>query len=381
MLRLRHMSQDIRDFVPPSCELLGLGEPTHGEPAFGWLRNDLFDRLTGLGFRSIALEIDRVAALAVDDYVQGGPGSLDAVMRDGFSHGWGAFAPNRALVAWMRDHNAARPPEERLTFHGFDAPTENTTAPSPRAYLEHARDHLGLDLDLAGLLGDDERWGHTDAIMDPARSPGATPEADRARVIADEMLARLHERAPESPRAAWLRARTHLTAGIGLLRYHRQAAIPLDQGARISLLLATRDAIMAQNLFDIRDVEARRGRTLVFSHNLHLKKTPSSWHLGDKALTWHCAGEIVASLWGDRYAFIAAGLGRSTSLGLGEPAPDTYEGDLGRRFPTWGLTTTMPTGVTRTDTTPQMGYFPLAADTFEGADALLHIADGTSLGR
>ncbi|WP_281286605.1 erythromycin esterase family protein [Herbidospora galbida] len=376
------MSQDIRDFVPPSCELLGLGEPTHGEPAFGWLRNDLFDRLTGLGFRSIALEIDRVAALAVDDYVQGGPGSLDDVMRDGFSHGWGAYAPNRALVTWLRDHNATRPPEERLTFHGFDAPTENTTAPSPRAHLEHARDHLGLDVDLAGLLGDDERWGHTDAIMDPARSPGATPEAGKVRVIADDMLARLYERAPESPRAAWLRAKTHLTAGIGLLRYHRQAAVPLDdQGARMCLLLAVRDAIMAENLFDIRDAETRRGRTLVFSHNLHLKKTPSTWRLGDKALTWHGAGEIVASLWGDRYAFIATSLGRSPVLGLGEPADGTYEGDLRRRFPTWGLTTAMPSGVSRTDTTPQMGYFPLAPDTLDGADALLHVGDGTALGR
>ncbi len=381
MLRLRHMSQDIGDFVPPSCELLGLGEPTHGEPAFGWVRNDLFDRLTGLGFRSIALEIDRVAALAVDDYVQGGPGSLDDVMRDGFSHGWGGFAPNRALVAWLREHNATRPPEDRLTFHGFDAPTENTTAPSPRAYLEHARDHLGLDLDLAGLLGDDERWHHTDAIMDPARSPGATPEAEKARVIADDLLARLHERAPESPRAAWSRAKTHLTAGIALLRYHRQAAIPLDQGARIRLLLATRDAIMAENLFAIRDAETRRGRTLVFSHNLHLKKTPSTWEMRGTSMTWHGAGEIVASLWGDRYAFIASSLGRSAALGLGDPPAGTYEDDLGGRFATWGLTTTMPSGLTRTDTTPPMGYFPLAADTLDGADALLHVADGTSLRR
>ncbi|MFD0723485.1 hypothetical protein [Streptomyces globosus] len=84
------MSQDIREFVPASCGLLGLGEPTHLEPAFGWVRNDLFEQLAGVGFRSVALEIDRVAALAVDDYVRKGRGTLDAVMREGFSHGWGS---------------------------------------------------------------------------------------------------------------------------------------------------------------------------------------------------------------------------------------------------------------------------------------------------
>src|SRR5690349_7543436 len=33
-IRLNLMSQDIRDFVTPSCDLLGLGEPTHQVPGF-----------------------------------------------------------------------------------------------------------------------------------------------------------------------------------------------------------------------------------------------------------------------------------------------------------------------------------------------------------
>ncbi|HEY4020690.1 MAG TPA: erythromycin esterase family protein, partial [Pseudonocardiaceae bacterium] len=136
------MSQDIRDFVKPVNELLALGEPTHREPAFGWVRNELFAQLVEGGFRSIALEIDRVAAFVVDDFVREGVGSFDAVMRDGFSHGWGDLEPNRALVGWLRDYNRARPSHERVSFHGFDGQTENTTAPSPRRYLEHARDYL-----------------------------------------------------------------------------------------------------------------------------------------------------------------------------------------------------------------------------------------------
>src|SRR5205823_10031193 len=101
------------------------------------------------------------------------------------------------LVAWMREYNEGHPVEEQLAFHGFDASTETMSAPSPRRYLEYARDYLGLDLDLGSLTGDDERWSRTEAVVDPAMSPGDTPEAERLRVIADDMLTSLYARAPE----------------------------------------------------------------------------------------------------------------------------------------------------------------------------------------
>ncbi|MEU1408181.1 erythromycin esterase family protein [Streptomyces sp. NPDC005728] len=386
------MSQEIRDFTPASCELLALGEPTHQVPAFAHVRNELFVQLVGRGFRSIALETDRVAALGVNDFVQEGVGSLDGVMSEGFSHGFGNLDANRQLVAWMREYNAGRPTEERLAFHGFDAPTENTSAPSPRRSLEHARDYLRLAVDvglapapdLASLLGDDERWSRTEAVMDPAMSIGATTEAEKLRVIADDMVNSLYARAPEliaaTSRAEWLRARTHLTAGLGLLRYHQQAAQRLETSARMYLLLATRDSLMAQNLLDVRSIEARRGPTLVFAHNLHLQRNPSTWHLADKAVTWCGAGSIVESLLGEQYSFVAGSLGRSEALGLRDPEPDTYEGRLQSRITTWGLTagSAVPAARTRTDTTPQQGYFPLDGPTLDTTDAVLHISDGAT---
>lgn len=204
------MSQDIQAFVPLSCELLALGEPTHPtqEPAFGPLRNDLFAAsLVHQGFRSIALETDRVAALAVNDFVQEGIGTLDTAMNEGFSHAFGELETNRQLVAWMREYNENQPAEERLAFHGFDAPTENITAPSPRSYLAHASNYLGLDLDLTSLLGDDEQWSRQEAILDASSSIGDTPETAQLRAIADDLLSTLYARAPEliaaTSRADW----------------------------------------------------------------------------------------------------------------------------------------------------------------------------------
>ncbi|MER6161807.1 erythromycin esterase family protein [Streptomyces sp. NPDC001868] len=337
------MSQDIRDFVTPSCDLLALGEPTHTDPAFPRVRNELFARLVDQGFRSIALETDRVPAFAVDDHVREGAGDFDEVMSAGIAFGRGELAPNRQLVTWMREYNRTRPPEERLAFHGFDAEMENMSAPSPRRYLEHARGYLARPYltreedpasaptptptlalnvptlalttasaaDLADLAGDDERWSRTEAVLDPAMSIGATPEAETLRCLADDMLTEFHARAPEliaaTSRAAWFRAKAHLTAGLGLLRYHRQLARPAEEDVRISRLLATRDALMAENLLDIRAIEADRGPTLVFAHTLHLQQGPSHMRMRDLDLDWHGAGAILASLVGERYAFVAAG--------------------------------------------------------------------------
>jgi erythromycin esterase-like protein len=375
-------TQDIRDFLPSSCDVLALGEPTHQEPAFGRLRNALFAQLAGQGFRSIALETDRVAALTVDDYVQEGTGSLDAAMRTGFSHGFGDLAPNRELVAWMRAYNENRPPEERLAFHGIDAQAENTSAPSPLRYLDHARAYLGADTDLAGLAGDDERWSRTQAILDPAASVGATAEAESLRVAADDLLVSLYARAPEliaaTSHAAWHRARTHLTAGLGLLRYHKVAAQPVEESLRISRLLATRDALMAQNLLDIRTTEARRGRTLVFAHNCHLQRNPGRMRMAEMDVTWFSTGAIVSSLVGEEYAVIAGSLGRSEVLGLPEPGADTYEGSLQRRVDGWALTeaASVATARKRTDTTPEQGYFPLERAGLDGVDAIWHLTSG-----
>ncbi|MBP2324358.1 erythromycin esterase-like protein [Kibdelosporangium banguiense] len=377
------MTQDIRDFVTPSCELLALGEPAHKEPAFAWVRNELFSQLAGLGFRSIALEVDRAAALIVNDFVQDGVGTLDTVMSEGFSTGFGAVDANRHLVTWMRHHNENRPPEEQLTFHGFDAEMENTSAPSPRIYLEYARDYLNLDQDLS-LVGDDEQWNRTEAILDPTKSIGATPQAEALRAIADDMLTSLYARAPEliaaTSRAHWFRAKTHLTTALGLLRYHKQSAQRIDdETARISSLLATRDALMAQNLLDIRTIEARRGPTLVFAHNVHLQRSRSAMPMAGMTLTWFSAGAILASLLDDRYTFIASTLGRSETLNLQAPEPDTYEGFQQSRTPIWALTpaTAIPPANTRTDTTPQQGYFPLNQETLDKTDAILHISDPT----
>lgn len=262
---------------------------------------------------------------------------------------------------------------------------ETLSAPSPRAYLEHARDYMGLDLDIASLAGDDRRWSRAEAVMDPAMSIGATAEAGRLRAIADDMLVALYEKAPKliaaTSRTEWSRAEIRLTAGLGLLRYHKRAAQRLEQGARISRLAATRDALMAQNLLAVRNAEERRGPTFVFAHITHLQRNPSHMRMADMELTWFGTGAIIASLLDERYVLVAGSLGRSDTIKLGEPEPDTFEGGMQGRITTWGLTpaAAIPSARRRADAVPEQGYFPLDQAILDTADAVLHVSDGPAV--
>jgi hypothetical protein len=130
---------------------------------------------------------------------------------------------------------------------------------------------------------------------------------------------------------------------------------------------------MAQNLLDIRSIEDQRGPTLVFAHNAHVQRMTGTNR------DWYSAGAIVAELLDRRYTVIAGSLGRSETLGLSEPESDTYEGILQGKVATWGLTpaAAFEPARTRTDTTPQQGYFPLDQALLDQVDAVLHVNGGT----
>ncbi|WP_395292651.1 erythromycin esterase family protein [Kitasatospora hibisci] len=393
--------------LEPQPALLALGEPTHLEPAFAHLRNRILKVLVEHGFRSIAVESDRIAALEVDAFVRGGAGTLDQVMAEGFSHGFGRLDANRELVAWLREHNEGRPADEQVAFHGFDAPLETLSAPSPRRYLKHLHgflsEHLGPDAFLHGradrdghldrLLGDDERWSNSAAVLEVGRSIGASPDALELRAVTDDLLTTLYARLPHlvaaSSRAAWQLAELHGRTALGLLRYHSQLAEIAPPDRRLSRLTGVRDTLMAENLLDIRARERRRGPTLVFAHNAHLQRNPSSMDMGGTAVGWFSAGAVTSTLVGDQYAFVVTSLGSSTTIGLDAPPANTYEDVLQQAAPAGcalfdanRLRKALaapdgPAPLVRTDVRPEQGYFPLGAAILEQCDAVLHVASAS----
>ncbi|MFF0298827.1 erythromycin esterase family protein [Kitasatospora sp. NPDC004614] len=330
----------VTDLIPPGTRVLALGEPTHGVEAFLDIRNELFRHLVAEhGYRSIAVESDCLAALAVDAYVGGGgEGELADVVREGFSHGFGEFAGNLELVRWMREFNdGLGDGEERLRFYGADGPLEMTGAAAPGPSLVRLRDFLAAHLpaelvvsegELRRLCGPDERWTDPAAAFEPERSVGRTAEAEQLRLVADDLAALLAAHGPQfaaeaDPETYW-RAQLDARTASGLLRFHAAMA---DTGPdRFNALMRQRGLMMADNLEAITRREARRGPTLVFAHNLHLQREAARIPLGTHYLLSWSAGSLLAARLGEGYAFVATAFGHRAADD--HPAPETLEGHL-----------------------------------------------------
>ena len=379
-------------------QLLGLGEPMHGEEEFPRLRNQVFQQLVEReGYRSIAIESDCMSALMVDAFVAEGEGSLDEVMGTGFSHGFGELGANRELVSWMRGYNGSRDAADQVRFYGFDAPLEMSGGASPRYALVSVHGYLAAHLEatlvscrleiIDQLIGDDERWTNPAAAMDPSQSVGASDDTNQLRLVTDDLVAVLTLESPRLIAATshkeWEWARLYGRTAAGLLRYHATMADTSD--SRVARLLGQRDAMMAANLQSIAAREAQRGPTLVFAHNRHLQKDPSTWQLGNLALEWWSAGAIVGAQIGNQYAFLASALGSAADQGLDAPAPDTLEGILSTIpesrciFKSRSLVAALrgmgSMMALRTDTSINHGYFALDPDHLDETDGVVFIKD------
>jgi erythromycin esterase-like protein len=104
-----------------SARIVAFGEPVHGAQEPLAFRNRLFRFLVAqLGFTAIALETAAAGSQRIDDFIQGlYDESPDVVARE-LSWGFGTYAPNVELIAWLRAYNLAADTRRKVRFHGFD---------------------------------------------------------------------------------------------------------------------------------------------------------------------------------------------------------------------------------------------------------------------
>lgn len=364
--------------LPAKPLLLGLGEARHFVGELGELRNEIFRHLVEHeGYRSFAIESDCLRGLVVDDYITTGAGTLDDVMERGFSHNFGAPPANRELVRWMRAYNEEH--DERLRFFGFDGPLEYW-AESPRQALTALYALLDGLLPctmetLDALLGPDDRWTNEATVMDPSQSIGRSADAQRLRLLADDLVALLDTQIPRLSAKDKERAALYGRTAVGLLRYHSWMAD--TSPARMMRLSALRDAMMAANLRAV----AEHGPALVFAHNLHLQRDKSFMRLGDQPLEWWSAAAITQAHLGDRYAFLASALG---TVGDDTPPPDTVEGILSTLPWDHSLIDTRRLAEAITKPAPRIShdfaYFPLDPAQLATIDGVVFLKQAVRLG-
>lgn len=384
---------DIVSFLedqPTPTRLLALGEPMHGSEELLQARNAVLEDLVLRGgFRSIAVESDFHAAPLVDEYIRGGDVNLERAMADGLTHEFvHDYEATRELLRWLRETN--RTLEVPVRFYGFDGPMEMMAAPSPRGYL--LRLHAGLSRvddrlpgsadEITRLAGDDALWTEERAMYQAARSVGRSADADRLRLLADDLCAVMDGHAPvlAPSEPQWWSLRADARTAVGLLRYH--AMMATDGPERLSRLIAQRDAMMADNLVAIADRETQRGGTVVLAHNRHLQRERSSMTMGPHQLHWFGGGAVAEALIGDGYRFVAMGIGAAPAHGLAVPEQGTVEGELYRTQDSQArlyrgpeLAEQLRGAVTRTDRDARGAYFPLEAAHLAEADGVLFLCE------
>ena len=327
-----------------SVELLGFGEALHGGEDILMLRNRLFQHLVEThGYSAIAIESSFPRARLVNEYIAGrGPASYEAVQEEGFSHGFGRLDANQELVEWMRAFNADATHRVKLSFYGFDSPTEMIGSDSPALVLHFVLDYLAsIDSEdiqenrdrIDQLLGQDSDWENPEASFDPTKSIGLSPAATKLRIETEDLITKLCLRRPElvakSDMSRYLEAAEYAMVARQLLNYHAALARTSGKpGERIVELLGIRDLIMADNLAYMVARERGRGKVLAFAHNSHLQRGKAEWKLGTVVYAWWPAGSHLNEIFGPRYAVVGSALGVSDANGIIQPEAGTLEARL-----------------------------------------------------
>lgn len=255
--------------------VIALGEATHGTSEFQLARLTLLQKVVGRGFTTLAFEEDAGSMTLVNDWVQGGKGTLtEAVNRFGFQINH--TAETGALLQWIRDYNASAPKAGRIQLYGVDAarPVQDKQVALSWLSTKDAAAAKAFEARLAALTDD------TDDSASPADVTTAAAElAEAVETAAKGDTSDAAGRAVLSARAI-SKDRQWLAAGM--------------PGP-------VRDAYMAEQLALIVNQRAANGgqHTLLFAHNGHVDKAAQATAVGGDTM-----GSLSAARWGAKYKAI-----------------------------------------------------------------------------
>lgn len=118
-----------------AARIVGLGEASHGSREVFTLKQRAFRYLVEhKGFSVLAVEGDWSNWLAINAYIQGGPGTADEVLR----HQEFSIYRTREmldLIGWMRAYNAQVAPSQRLSVAGVDFQEPSNTYRIVQTYV------------------------------------------------------------------------------------------------------------------------------------------------------------------------------------------------------------------------------------------------------
>ncbi|KJL23323.1 Erythromycin esterase [Microbacterium azadirachtae] len=294
-----------------------LGEGAHGVDDFARLGDGLFRTLaTELGFTAFVRESGFAEGLAVDAWIQGGPGEAEDIARAGITYGFGESEAVRRQLAWMRAENARRRADGAdspdagarvpLRFWGMDLPGSSTSPVAAvrvcldRIPAQDGDDALRRITDLGGRTAAAIAW---DGLDDAAR--------DRIRDGIAGLIARVERDGDDIAR----RSAATLDAFLAELAWDGEPG-PYP-----------RERLMADT---VAGIAGREERLLVLAHNAHVRRDPLH---GRPTL-----GTLLHARLGDALRVIAMTYGHGPVVSFTErsPRPFDWEVAVSERIPAPG---------------------------------------------
>ena len=330
--QLRELLHDDFSDLEPLREIVGdarvvaIGEGGHRVHEFYQVRHRLTRFLVAeLGFTAFVMESGFPEGLAVDEWIAGGPGDLDELLRHGITYNMGRCAEMRDQLEWLRSYNATH--DRQVRFYGMD-PSDSSASALPSikivaayldkvdpAYAESVRGRLlplfdYLPADRTGLA-----WAAPALYAYMALEPAVRYEMTaRIGALVERMQAmRLiytgrsdHETFEMTYRCAVTGRHTDAFLQVFALGDERTY-----EGSNI------RDAAMAEN---IEWILQREQRVVIGAANGHVQRWPFSAPpiVNDKLTV---LGEHLAAALGDQLVVIANSFGGG-ELFLHKPIPD-----------------------------------------------------------
>lgn len=258
-----------------SATVLAVGEATHGTSEFRKVWQQVAEKVVDKGFTTIVLEENTGSVSRVNEWVQGGPGTVEqAVAKFGFR-----LSRTREMadfLTWARQYNQGKPAAARVQFYGLDMQRPEADRDIALAWLASKDDATAKTLS-ADLKGVSE---------DTAYDKGA----GGFTAAAEKLQRRIDELAGQQGDDASLRASASARSLV-------QATVRGAQGVKSY----DRDKALAEHLGWLVDQRQKSGaeHSLLFFHNGHLDRAGQASAAGGSKL-----GQLSVERWGDKYKVI-----------------------------------------------------------------------------
>ncbi len=106
-----------------NCQIIGLGEATHGTKEFFQMKHRLFKYFVEKhGFKVFGFEADMGECIYIDRFICKGIGTINEVMDKMYFWTW-KTEEVKELILWMKSYNENKTADQQIHFLGFDCQT------------------------------------------------------------------------------------------------------------------------------------------------------------------------------------------------------------------------------------------------------------------